>query len=71
MAFQYWDVASNAPAYNDTGLVRLDYVLFRANQLGLRVLLTLTNNWKDFGGMDQYVQWRKWMTSGDVSEQKL
>ncbi|MET0411306.1 MAG: cellulase family glycosylhydrolase [Polyangiaceae bacterium] len=57
--FQYWDSRANAPAYNDgaDGLVRLDYLLAKARAEGLRVLLVLTNNWKDFGGMNQYLEW--------------
>ncbi len=56
--FQYWDGA--APAYNDgdDGLKRLDYVLYKANQLGLKVIIPFVNNWNAFGGMDQYVRWR-------------
>jgi mannan endo-1,4-beta-mannosidase len=55
--FQYWN--GTGPAYNDgpDGLEHLDYVIYRAGQLGLKLIVTLTNNWKDFGGMDQYVQW--------------
>ncbi len=57
--FQYWDPEKNAPAYNDgpTGLEHLDYVLDKAKSLDLKVMLVLTNNWKDFGGMDQYLVW--------------
>jgi endo-1,4-beta-mannosidase len=57
--FQYWDPARKQPAYNDgaTGLEHLDYVLDKAKALDLKVLLVLTNNWKDFGGMDQYLVW--------------
>jgi mannan endo-1,4-beta-mannosidase len=57
--FQYWDPEKKAPAYNDgaTGLEHLDYVLDKAKQLDLKVMLVLTNNWKDFGGMDQYLVW--------------
>lgn len=50
VAFHYWDPAANAPAYNDTALEHLDYVLFKARSLGIRVVLSLTNNWADFGG---------------------
>lgn len=55
--FQYWDTATGRPAYNDgpDGLERLDYVLHKARETGTRVVLTFTNNWKEFGGMDQYV----------------
>jgi mannan endo-1,4-beta-mannosidase len=57
--FQYWDKAAGKPAYNNgaDGLQKLDYVLAKAGQLGLKVTVVLTNNWKDFGGMDQYVTW--------------
>jgi len=56
---QYWDPVANAPAYNDgpDGLERLDYVLYRARQSGIKLVLAFTNNWSDFGGMDQYVRW--------------
>ena len=35
----------------------LDYLLDRAAASGLRVILPLVNNWQDYGGMAQYVQW--------------
>ncbi|MEV6971412.1 cellulase family glycosylhydrolase [Hamadaea sp. NPDC051192] len=56
---QYWDPVAGAPAYNDgpDGLERLDYVLYRARQSGIKLVLAFTNNWSDFGGMDQYVRW--------------
>ncbi|MEO3820368.1 cellulase family glycosylhydrolase [Plantactinospora sp. B24E8] len=56
--FQYWD--GEKPAYHDgpDGLERLDYVLFAARQAGIKLVIPLTNNWRDFGGMDQYVRWR-------------
>ena len=58
--FQYWDASSGAPAYNDgsTGLEHLDYVVYKAGQLGLKLVIPFVNNWNDFGGMDQYVRWR-------------
>jgi mannan endo-1,4-beta-mannosidase len=57
--FQFWDPIQKRPAYNDgaTGIEHLDYVLDKARKLDLKVMLVLTNNWKDFGGMDQYVVW--------------
>ncbi|HKS99192.1 MAG TPA: cellulase family glycosylhydrolase [Rugosimonospora sp.] len=55
--FQYWD--GGAPAYNDgpDGLSHLDAVIARAAQAGIKLVIPLTNNWADFGGMDQYVRW--------------
>ncbi|MEY2934504.1 MAG: hypothetical protein RL033_5253 [Pseudomonadota bacterium] len=62
--FQYWD--GTRPAYNDgpDGLERLDYVIARAAELGLRLVIPLVNNWNDFGGMDQYVRWGETAAGG-------
>jgi mannan endo-1,4-beta-mannosidase len=56
--FQYWD--GTRPAINDgpDGLERLDYVIAAAKAAGQKLVLPLTNNWSDFGGIDQYVRWR-------------
>lgn len=55
--FQYFDGTS--PRYNDgaDGLAHLDYEVWKAKQDGLRLVIPFTNNWSDFGGMDQYVRW--------------
>ncbi len=55
--FQFWD--GTAPAFNDgpSGLQHLDYVLYKAGQLDLKVIIPFVNNWNAFGGMDQYVRW--------------
>jgi mannan endo-1,4-beta-mannosidase len=57
--FQYWDPAKQAPAYNDgeNGLERLDYVLAKAAELNLKIIVVLVNNWRPFGGIDQYLMW--------------
>lgn len=60
--FQYWDtetqsVAYNEGAENEDGLVRLDYVLAKAAENDIKLVLVLTNNWKEFGGMNQYLKW--------------
>eukprot|EP00833_Pecoramyces_ruminatium_P013287 jgi/Orpsp1_1/1187319/evm.model.d7180000056848.1 len=38
------------------GLERLDKVVALAEQYGIRLILTFTNNWADFGGMEQWVR---------------
>ncbi|GAA0971401.1 cellulase family glycosylhydrolase [Acrocarpospora macrocephala] len=55
--FQYWN--GTRPTYNDgaDGLERLDYVLYKARQAGIKLIIPFTNNWADFGGIDQYVRW--------------
>jgi mannan endo-1,4-beta-mannosidase len=57
--FQYWDADAHRPAYNDgpDGLVRLDYVAAAAAQHGIKLIVVLTNNWREFGGIDQYLLW--------------
>jgi mannan endo-1,4-beta-mannosidase len=54
---QYWN--GNAPAYNDsavTGLAHVDYAVYRAGQLGMKLIIPFVDNWQS-GGMDQYVNW--------------
>ena len=57
--FQYKDTATGTVTINDDadGLGRLDYVIDKAAQLGLKVTVSFANNWGDFGGMDQYLAW--------------
>ncbi|MDQ2901328.1 MAG: cellulase family glycosylhydrolase, partial [Acidobacteriota bacterium] len=59
VCYQHWDSAAGAPAYNDgrDGLERLDYAVEAAKARGMKLILPLVNNWKDFGGIDQYVAW--------------
>jgi mannan endo-1,4-beta-mannosidase len=56
---QRWSNAADGPVYNTGpgGLQKIDYMLARANALGIKLILPLVNNWRDFGGMDQYVTW--------------
>lgn len=43
--------------FDEDGFEPLDYAVWKAGQLGLRLVLTLTNNWTAFGGIDTYVRW--------------
>jgi mannan endo-1,4-beta-mannosidase len=43
--------------YNETAATQLDWVLYQADQAGVRLILTLVNHWQEYGGMPQYVQW--------------
>lgn len=45
-------------AFNETALRGLDYVIDVAGQYNIRLILPLVNNWDDYGGMNQYVEWR-------------
>jgi mannan endo-1,4-beta-mannosidase len=57
--FQYWDPGQKRPAYNDgeDGLQRLDYVLAAAAKNDVKLIVVLLNNWRAFGGIDQYLMW--------------
>lgn len=57
--FQGWDPTTQQVVFNDgqNGLEGLDYAIAKAGQLGLKLVLVLTNNWHEFGGMDQYLSW--------------
>ena len=43
--------------YDNAAFDSLDYSIYKAGQLGLRLVLALVNNWPDYGGMAQYVTW--------------
>ncbi|MGO9010306.1 MAG: IPT/TIG domain-containing protein [Bryobacteraceae bacterium] len=59
--FQFFNTTTGLPVYNDNafnGLDNVDLAVNEANALGIKLIMTLTNNWTDFGGMDTYVKWR-------------
>lgn len=47
----------SAGVYNEAAFRELDYVLAKANEHGVRLILTLVNNWQEFGGIPQYLEW--------------
>ncbi|KAK6260445.1 Glycoside hydrolase [Theobroma cacao] len=50
----------NSPgSYNEDVFKGLDFVVAEAKKYGLHLILSLVNNFKDFGGKDKYVQWAK------------
>lgn len=59
-SFYLQNFSSGSPQYNDggNGLANVDYAISQAGQLGLKLILTLTNNWTDYGGMDTYLSAR-------------
>jgi len=53
-----WNALQISPGvYDETVFQGLDYVLYKADQEGIRLILPLVNNWDDYGGMNQYVAW--------------
>jgi len=45
--------------YDEQVFQALDFVVFQANKYGLRLILSLANNYVNFGGKAQYVQWAR------------
>ena len=54
--------------YNEHALRGLDYVIERARRSDVRLIITLVNNWDDYGGMNQYVRWRAGIQSMDMPQ---
>ena len=53
----YTPLQSAPYTYDDAAFDALDYSIWKAGQLGIRLVLALVNNWPDYGGMAQYVSW--------------
>nr|GMD14937.1 mannan endo-1,4-beta-mannosidase 1-like [Ipomoea batatas] len=45
--------------YDERVFSGLDFVLSEARKYGVRLILSFVNNWNDFGGKSQYVQWAR------------
>ncbi|KAF8025444.1 hypothetical protein BT93_F2317 [Corymbia citriodora subsp. variegata] len=45
--------------YNEHVFQALDFVISEARRYGVRLILSLSNNYHDFGGRPQYVQWAR------------
>ncbi|OMO82320.1 Glycoside hydrolase, family 5 [Corchorus olitorius] len=46
-------------SYNEDTFKGLDFVVAEAKKYGIQLILSLVNNFKDYGGKDKYVQWAK------------
>ncbi|TFY63162.1 hypothetical protein EVJ58_g3416 [Rhodofomes roseus] len=53
--YQLWTNGTPTINYGSTGLENFDNVVAAAKENGLRLIVALTNNWADYGGMDVYV----------------
>jgi len=53
-----WNALQRAPGeYSEGVFCGLDYVIYKAGKLGLRLILPFVNSLDDYGGMAQYVAW--------------
>ncbi len=59
VCFQFFNPATGVPELRDSsfGLERLDSAVKLAADRGIRLILTLTNYYPDYGGMPQYQRW--------------
>lgn len=57
--YQYYDSTKKKSAVNEgpNGVQRLDYVVKKAKDMGIKLTLVLTDNWGAFGGSEQYNLW--------------
>lgn len=53
--YQLWQNGVATFNTGDFGISRFDAVVASAKAHGIRLIVALTNNWSDFGGMDVYV----------------
>lgn len=54
--------------YDEANFDSLDYAVYKAGTLGIRLVLPLVNNWPDYGGMQQYVTWFLGLTDDSYAE---
>ncbi|KEP46730.1 glycoside hydrolase family 5 protein, partial [Rhizoctonia solani 123E] len=54
--YQLWSGATGTVNTGADGLAKFDTVVAAAKAAGIRLIIALTNNWSDYGGMDVYVK---------------
>ncbi|KAE8681671.1 Mannan endo-1,4-beta-mannosidase 1 [Hibiscus syriacus] len=55
----YKPLQTSPGSYNEDVFKGLDFVVAEANKHGIHLIMSLANNFKDYGGKDKYVQWAK------------
>eukprot|EP00250_Pteridium_aquilinum_P020779 c24944_g4_i1 orf=205-1407(+) len=55
----YQALQTSPGVYDEKVFQALDFVLKQARRSGLRLILTLVNNWGDYGGKAKYVEWAR------------
>ncbi|KAF2808811.1 glycoside hydrolase [Mytilinidion resinicola] len=54
--YQSWSGQTGTVNYGSNGLGHMDTVVQAAWDAGVKLIITLVNNWGDYGGMDVYVK---------------
>lgn len=62
-------ISSNPNALLEQGLAGLDYVLAKAKEYDLLLILCLANNSPDYGGIEQYIRWANQYLTPPSSQQ--
>ncbi|MBN1480580.1 cellulase family glycosylhydrolase [candidate division KSB1 bacterium] len=63
---EQWNALQTEPGnYQEYVFCGLDYILAKADEFDLCLILTIVNNWDDYGGMNQYVEWSSTAFSHD------
>ncbi|GFQ01308.1 putative mannan endo-1 4-beta-mannosidase 9 [Phtheirospermum japonicum] len=55
----YRALQTSPGVYNEDMFKGLDFVVSEAKRHGIYLILSLVNNWEDYGGKKQYVQWAR------------
>ncbi|CAO2839136.1 unnamed protein product [Amaranthus hypochondriacus] len=56
---QYRALQKSPSVYDEDVFKGLDFVVSEAKKYNIRLILSLVNNWNDYGGKAQYVKWGK------------
>jgi len=56
---QYRALQTSPGVYNEQVFQALDFVVSEANKYGIRLILSMVNDYVNFGGKAQYVQWAR------------
>ncbi|TKY61594.1 Mannan endo-1,4-beta-mannosidase 1 [Spatholobus suberectus] len=55
----YKALQTSPGSYDENVFKALDFVISEAGKNGVRLILSLVNNWNNYGGKNQYVQWAR------------
>lgn len=56
---QYQALQTSPGVYDEQVFQALDFVVYEANKYGIRLILSMANNYENFGGKAQYVKWAR------------
>ncbi|MBI4974826.1 MAG: hypothetical protein HZC19_03370 [Candidatus Omnitrophica bacterium] len=60
----------NPGVYDESGFSKMEYIIYKASQSNMKLIIPFVNNWDDFGGINQYVKWLTG-TTPSISEHGL